>query len=66
VAAVLQIVHQFIHPNINLDDPNPEILRQIDPDCLPVKAVERELRTVVKANFGFGDVNACLIFSKYN
>jgi 3-oxoacyl-(acyl-carrier-protein) synthase len=23
VAAVLQIVHQFIHPNINLDDPNP-------------------------------------------
>jgi 3-oxoacyl-(acyl-carrier-protein) synthase len=66
VAAVLQIVHQFIHPNINLDDPNPEILRQIDPDCLPVKAVEKELRTVAKANFGFGDVNACLIFSKYN
>jgi 3-oxoacyl-(acyl-carrier-protein) synthase len=66
VAAVLQIVHRFIHPNINLDDPNPGILRQIDPDCLPVKAVEGELRTVVKANFGFGDVNACLIFSKYN
>jgi 3-oxoacyl-(acyl-carrier-protein) synthase len=66
VAAVLQVVHQFVHPNINLDDPNPEILRQIDPDCLPVKAVEKELRTVAKANFGFGDVNACLIFSKYN
>jgi 3-oxoacyl-(acyl-carrier-protein) synthase len=66
VAAVLQIVHQFIHPNINLEDPNPEILRQIDPDCLPVKAVEKELKTVAKANFGFGDVNACLIFSKYN
>ena len=66
VAAVLQVVHQFIHPNINLDDPNPGILQQIDPDCLPVKAVERELRTVAKANFGFGDVNACLIFSKYN
>jgi 3-oxoacyl-(acyl-carrier-protein) synthase len=28
--------------------------------------VEREIRTVAKANFGFGDVNACLIFSKYN
>jgi 3-oxoacyl-(acyl-carrier-protein) synthase len=66
VAAILQIVHQFIHPNINLEDPNPEILRQIDPGCLPVKAVEKELRTVAKANFGFGDVNACLIFSKYN
>ncbi|HEV3326602.1 MAG TPA: beta-ketoacyl-[acyl-carrier-protein] synthase family protein [Puia sp.] len=66
VAAVLQIVHQFIHPNINLEDPNPEILQQIDPDCLPVTLVEKEIRTVVKANFGFGDVNACLIFSKYN
>jgi 3-oxoacyl-(acyl-carrier-protein) synthase len=66
VAAVLQIVHEFIHPNINLDDPNPEILRQIDPDRLPVKMIEKELRTVAKANFGFGDVNACLIFSKYN
>jgi 3-oxoacyl-(acyl-carrier-protein) synthase len=66
VAAVLQIVHQFIHPNINLEDPNPEILRQIDPDCLPVTMVEKEIRTVAKANFGFGDVNACLIFSKYN
>jgi 3-oxoacyl-(acyl-carrier-protein) synthase len=66
VAAVLQIVHEFIHPNINLDDPNPEILRQIDPDSLPVKMLQKELRTVAKANFGFGDVNACLIFSKYN
>jgi 3-oxoacyl-(acyl-carrier-protein) synthase len=66
VAAVLQIVHQFVHPNINLEDPNPEILRQIDPGCLPVKAMEKEIRTVAKANFGFGDVNACLIFSKYN
>jgi 3-oxoacyl-(acyl-carrier-protein) synthase len=66
VAAVLQIVHQFIHPNINLEDPNPEILRQIDPDCLPVTMIEKEIRTVAKANFGFGDINACLIFSKYN
>src|SRR5262249_43182543 len=66
VAAVLQIAHQFIHPNINLEDPNPAILRQIDLDCLPVKAVDKELKTVAKANFGFGDVNACLIFSKYN
>ena len=24
-----------------------------------------ELRTVIKAGFGFGDVNACLVFSAY-
>ncbi|HLI93704.1 MAG TPA: beta-ACP synthase, partial [Puia sp.] len=66
VAAVLQIVHGFIHPNINLEDPNPEIMKQVGPDCLPVTMIEKELRTVAKANFGFGDVNACLIFSKYD
>jgi 3-oxoacyl-(acyl-carrier-protein) synthase len=66
VAAVLQIVHQFVHPNINLEDPNPEMLRTISVDKLPVTMVEKEIRTVAKANFGFGDVNTCLLFSKYN
>src|SRR5450432_1820103 len=66
VAAVLQMVHQFVHPNINLEDPNPELLRTVSPDKLPVTMVEKEIRTVAKANFGFGDVNTCLLFSKYN
>ncbi|HEY4336975.1 MAG TPA: beta-ketoacyl-[acyl-carrier-protein] synthase family protein [Puia sp.] len=66
VAAILQIVHQFVHPNINLEDPNPEIEKTIPVDKLPVTLVEKEIRTVAKANFGFGDVNTCLLFSKYN
>ncbi|MHA4810375.1 beta-ketoacyl-[acyl-carrier-protein] synthase family protein [Flavitalea flava] len=66
VAAVLQIVHQFVHPNINLEDPSPEILKIIGTEKLPVSLVEKEINTVAKANFGFGDVNTCLIFSKYN
>jgi len=66
VAAVLQIVHQFVHPNINLQDPNPEILKLVSTDKLPTAMVKKEINTVVKANFGFGDINTCLIFSKYN
>ena len=66
VAAILQIVHQFVHPNINLEDPNPEMLKTVGMDKLPVKMLEKEIRTVAKANFGFGDVNTCLLFSKYN
>lgn len=66
VAAILQIVHQFVHPNINLEDPNPELLKTVSADKLPVTMVEKEIRTVAKANFGFGDVNTCLLFSKYN
>jgi len=66
VGAVLQIKHQFVHPNINLEDPNGEILKLIDLDRMPVERVDTPINTVAKANFGFGDVNACLIFSKYN
>ena len=66
VGAVLQIAHQFVHPNLNLEDPNTEILKLIDISRMPVERVETAINTVAKANFGFGDVNACLIFSKYN
>lgn len=66
VAAVLQIAHNFVHPTINLEDPNPEILEIVGKDSLPTTSIEREIKTVAKANFGFGDVNSCLIISKYN
>jgi len=66
VAAVLQIVHQFVHPNINLEDPDPEIINLISENNLPTKPVNKEINVVAKANFGFGDVNTCLIISKYN
>jgi 3-oxoacyl-(acyl-carrier-protein) synthase len=66
VAAVLQIAHQFTHPNINLEDPNPEIIDLIGANNLPTKKIDREINVVAKANFGFGDINTCLIISKHN
>jgi 3-oxoacyl-(acyl-carrier-protein) synthase len=66
VAVVLQIIHQFVHPNINLEDPNPEITKRISVDQIPTTCLKREINVVAKANFGFGDVNTCLIFSKFN
>lgn len=66
VAVVLQLMHNFIHPNVNLEDPDPEIVKMTGPDSLPVKMVKKEINTIAKANFGFGDVNTCLIFSKFN
>ena len=65
VAAILQIAHQFVHPNMNLEDPNPEITALLSKDCLPVKMIKKEVNIVAKANFGFGDINACLILSKF-
>jgi len=66
VAAVLQIAHGFAHPNINLEDPLPEIIDLINANNLPTTLVNRDINVVAKANFGFGDVNTCLIISKYN
>jgi 3-oxoacyl-(acyl-carrier-protein) synthase len=65
VAVALQIMHQFIHPNINLEDPNPEIMKIISMDSIPTTRINKEINLVAKANFGFGDVNTCLIFSKF-
>ncbi|MDB5136478.1 MAG: beta-ketoacyl-[acyl-carrier-protein] synthase family protein [Mucilaginibacter sp.] len=66
VASVLQIMHQFVHPNINLEDPNPEITNMVSSESLPTTIIKKEINIVAKANFGFGDVNSCLIFSKFN
>ena len=66
VACILQINHQFVHPNINLEDPNPEILSLVNEDKIPTRMLNKEINIVAKANFGFGDVNSCLIFSKFN
>ncbi len=65
VASVLQLHHSFVFPNINCEDLHPEITTIVDPSKIPVKKIERELNTIAKASFGFGDVNACVIFRKF-
>lgn len=65
VASVLQIKHQFVFPNINCEDVHPEILELISEDKIPQKRIKKEINILAKASFGFGDVNACVIFKKY-
>ena len=65
VGVILQIMHQFVHPNINLEDPNAEIVDIAGLEALPTKTINKNIDIVAKANFGFGDVNACVFFSKY-
>lgn len=66
VASVLQIKHQFVFPNINCEDVHPEILELISEDKIPQKRIKKEINILAKASFGFGDVNACVIFKKYS
>jgi len=64
VASVLMVRDGFIHPSINCEDVHPEI----EPHAASIPHELRELpdaKVVIKAGFGFGDVNACLIFGKW-
>jgi 3-oxoacyl-[acyl-carrier-protein] synthase-1 len=65
VATVMQLHEGFIFPNINCEDLNPEIAALIDGATVPTTLLRKELNIIAKASFGFGDVNACLIFKKY-
>lgn len=66
VATILQLKHNFIAPNINCEDLNPEIEKLIGKNSIPTKMVETEVNIAMKVSFGFGDVNGCVIFKKYH
>ncbi|MCG9793293.1 beta-ketoacyl-[acyl-carrier-protein] synthase family protein [Flavobacterium algicola] len=65
VATVLQLYNGFIFPSINCDDLHPEISECVAVEKIPHQLIEKELNVVIKASFGFGDVNGCLILKKY-
>ena len=65
VASVIQIKEQFVFPNINCEDVHPEITAFISSDKIPTKRMKKNITILAKASFGFGDVNACVIFKKY-
>lgn len=66
VATVLQLKHQFVFPNINCEDVHPEISALISEEKIVKQVINIKLNIAAKASFGFGDVNGCIIFKKYN
>ena len=67
VAAVLCLDDDFIFPSINCEDIHPDIAAIINTEKIPQTLLENnKLQVIAKASFGFGDVNACIIFKKYN
>lgn len=65
VAAVLQLHEGFLFGNTNCKDLHPEITALIDASKVPLKTIDKNLNIIAKASFGFGDVNACIIFKKF-
>ena len=64
VAGVLQVKKDFVFGNINCEELHPEIEKWVSREKIPQKTIEKEINTLIKASFGFGDVNAVVIFKK--
>jgi 3-oxoacyl-(acyl-carrier-protein) synthase len=64
VASVLQLEGGFVHGSINCEDLHPELAPYAE--RIPQRSVDLpDLKVIAKASFGFGDVNACIIFRKF-
>jgi 3-oxoacyl-(acyl-carrier-protein) synthase len=64
VACVLMLQGGFVHPSINCQDVHPAIEPYAASSPHPARE-DSNLQVIVKAGFGFGDVNACLVFRKW-
>jgi 3-oxoacyl-(acyl-carrier-protein) synthase len=60
---VLQLYQGFVHGSINCEDLHPELGAYAD--RIPQASLDVPLRIVAKASFGFGDVNGCVLFRKF-
>jgi 3-oxoacyl-[acyl-carrier-protein] synthase II len=60
VFSVLTLFHGVLPPTINLDNPDPAC----DLDYVPNKARPAVVKAALSNSFGFGGVNACLIFKR--
>jgi 3-oxoacyl-[acyl-carrier-protein] synthase II len=60
-ACCLTLDRCVIHPTANLENPDPEC----DLDYVPLTAREARVGVVLSNSFGFGNANACLVFSRF-
>ncbi len=63
VASVLQLSRGFVHGSANCEDLHPDL----EPYAarIPHQTVESDARVLAKASFGFGDVNGCVLFRRW-
>jgi 3-oxoacyl-(acyl-carrier-protein) synthase len=62
VAAVLQMCRGTLAPSINIQDMDPEV----DLDVCANEPATYPVRTLVKNSFGFGGINCCALFRRFD
>ncbi len=66
VGALLQFQEKEVFGNVNCEDVHSEIEKHISASRIPRKTEKFIPKIIAKASFGFGDVNACVIFAAFN
>jgi 3-oxoacyl-[acyl-carrier-protein] synthase II len=61
VACLMMLENQYIHPTLNLREPDPEC----DLDYVPLQGRDQDLRTIVSNSTGFGGYNAACVVRKF-
>ena len=65
VATILELEEGRIFGNINSAHIHPEILARVAQDKVLTQTIDIPVKVAAKASFGFGDVNCCMIFKKF-
>ena len=65
VATILELEEGRVFGNINSSNLHPEILDRISEDRILKKTIDTPVKIAAKASFGFGDVNCCMNFKKF-
>ncbi len=60
VATILQMENDFVHPTINLEEPDPNL----GLDFVPNEAREYRTNVAISNSFGFGGINSCIVVGK--
>jgi 3-oxoacyl-[acyl-carrier-protein] synthase II len=58
---LLALRHGYLPPTLNLDEPDPEC----DLDYIPHTGREQQVDCVLSNSFGFGGINAALVFGRF-
>jgi 3-oxoacyl-(acyl-carrier-protein) synthase len=64
VASVLELYHDFVHASVNCEDLHPALIPYAQ--RIARERVDRAgVEIMAKASFGFGDVNGCVLFRRF-
>ena len=65
VASILELHHGFVHGSVNCEDLHEDLTDFAT--CVVHETIDvPDLSIIAKASFGFGDVNGCIIFKKFD